>query len=159
MADLGSFNASEVEPNVDFVPLPEGKYEAIISETEMKPTASGNGEYLKLTLTVVGGTYDGRSLFDNLNLKNPSEMAVKIARGQLSSICRAVNVLTPRDSSELHNLPLIVRVVQEKYEDRMVNKVKGYYKVEREDAPALSQVPPAGGPPKAKPAAAPWGKK
>ena len=34
---------------------------------------------------------------------------VKIARGELSAICRAVGVMQPRDSVELHNVPLEIK--------------------------------------------------
>ena len=33
---------------------------------------------------------------------------MKIAHGELSAICRAVGVMQPKDSIELHNLPLLV---------------------------------------------------
>ena len=35
--------------------------------------------------------------------------AVKIARAELSAICRAVGVMAPNDSVELHDLPLVMR--------------------------------------------------
>ena len=35
--NLSGFNAAEVEPNSAFKPLPAGEYQAIISESEMKP--------------------------------------------------------------------------------------------------------------------------
>ena len=31
-----NFNASEVEPSQEFQPLPEGKYEAVISDSDVK---------------------------------------------------------------------------------------------------------------------------
>jgi len=58
---------------------------------------------------------------------------VKIARAELSAVCRAVGVLTPRDSTELHNLPLVVRVACKKRKDtdEIINTLKGF---ERRDA-------------------------
>lgn len=156
MADLGGFNANEVEPNKDFEAIPPGRYEAMIMESEMKPTSSGNGEYLELTMTVLGPTCKGATLWDRLNLKNPSEKAVQIARGQLSSLCRAVGVLTPRDSTQLHNLPFIVRVDVEDYEGKKYNRMKGYYAKEapaaQTPAKEAAAVPSGGG-------SAPWPKK
>jgi len=53
---------------------------------------------------------------------------VKIARAELSAICRAVGVLTPRDSCELHNLPLVITVKCKKRPDtgEITNEIKGY---------------------------------
>lgn len=152
MANMSGFDASKVEPNQDFEAIPDGKYLAMITASEMKPTKSGNGEYMELVLQIVEGPYKGRSLWDRLNLNNPSEIAVKIARGALSAICRAVNVLTPKDSEDLHNLPLVVRVVREEYEGGVSNKIKGYSKRENGAAPAKTPAPTQA----AAPAAAPW---
>ena len=42
---------------------------------------------------------------------------MKIARAELSAICRAVGVLAPNDSTELHNLPLVIHVRCKKRQD------------------------------------------
>ena len=126
MADLGGFTATEVEPPQAFKPLPAGDYRCIIEHSEMKPTKNGNGEMLVLRLKVLDGDFKNRVLFDRLNLKNPSEQAVQIARGTLSAICRAVGVLTPGDSSELHNKPLVAVVMQREYNGNQQNEIKGY---------------------------------
>lgn len=131
MADLRGFDASQVEPASEFAPLPPGKYVAVITASEMKPTRSGNGAYLELTFQIIEGEFKGRVLWDRLNLDNPHPLAVKIARGELSAICRAVGVLTPNDSCELHNLPLVVTVKQKRDADGEVwNEIAGYAKRE-----------------------------
>lgn len=130
MANLNGFNANEVDPATDFEPVPAGKYLTVITDSEMKPTKSGNGHYLELTFQVIEGQYKNRLLWARLNLDNPNELAVQIARGELSSICRAVGVMQPKDSVELHNLPLLVTVKCKKREDTgdVVNEIKGYAK-------------------------------
>ena len=77
---------------------------------------------------VVDGEHKGRLLWARLNLENPSDAAVKIARGQLSALCRAVNVLQPRDSIELHNIPLVIKVGVKRRDDigEFTNEVKGF---------------------------------
>ena len=107
MAQLNGFNANEVEPRNTFDPIPAGKYLAIIQDSEMKPTKSGNGSYLELVFQVIEDEFKGRLLWSRLNLDNPNELTVKIAQGELSAICRAVGVMQPKDSCELHNLPLL----------------------------------------------------
>jgi len=130
MANLNGFDANEVEPAVGFDPIPAGKYLAVITESEMKPTKSGVGQYLQLTFQVIEGEYKGRLLWSRLNLDNPNALTVKIARAELSAICRAVGVLAPKDSIELHNLPLVITVGQKKRDDNgeFTNVIKGYAK-------------------------------
>jgi len=128
MADISGlgFDAQAVEPN-NFDVLPAGEYDAVIVNSEVKTTAKGDGRYIKLQLQILNGSYQNRVLFDNLNLWNPNDKAVQIARGTLSSICRAVGVLTPKDTSELHGKPLRIKLKVEKsdeYGDQ--NRVAGY---------------------------------
>jgi len=132
MTNLQGFDANEVEPMDEFEPIPAGKYPAVITESEMKPTKSGTGSYLELVFQIIEGEYKGRLLWSRLNLDNPNDLAVKIAQGELSAICRAVGVMQPKDSIELHNLPLIVSVKCKKREDtgEIVNEIKGYAKKE-----------------------------
>lgn len=156
MASLDNFDANQVDPQQSFEPIPPGRYEVVIISTERKPTAAGTGEYLELVLQVVSGPFKGRQLWDRLNLWNPSEKAVQIARGALSSICRAVNVLTPKDSADLHNLPLVARVVQEQYDGGVSNKIKGYYPRET-SAPTVAE-PPAAAQKPASAGSMPWAK-
>ena len=112
--NLDGFNANDVEPNEAFTALPAGEYDIIVMSSEMKPTKAGDGKYLQLQLQILSGTYQNRQLFYRLNLVNRNDVAVQIAHGTLSSICRDVNVLTPKDSLELHNKPLTAIVKVEK---------------------------------------------
>jgi len=137
MADLHGFNANNVEPTTEFEAIPAGKYLAMITDSETKPTKSGFGSYLQLTFQVLEGEYKGRFLWARLNLDNPNATAVQIAKAELSAICRAASVLTPQDSVELHNLPLMITVKCRKRQDTgdITNEIAGYTKKE-------SSVPP-----------------
>ena len=128
MANLNGFNANEVEPNTTFEPIPAGKYLATITDSEMKPTKSNNGSYLQMTFTIIEGEYRGRMVWARLCLTHPNATTVKIARGELSALCRAVGVMQPRDSVELHNLPLLITVKLKKRKDNgdLTNEIKGY---------------------------------
>ena len=127
MAHLNNFNANEVEPAIGFDPIPAGKYLAAITDSEMKNTKNGSGKYLQLTFTVIEGEYKNRVLWARLNLENPNATAVKMARAELSAICRAVGVMTPRDSIELHNLPLTISVKLKKRDSgELDNEIAGY---------------------------------
>lgn len=124
--NLEGFDANKVEVQSEYAALPAGEYQAIIVESEEKPTKAGNGKYLELRLNIQGPTHQGRILFDRLNLVNQNDTAQQIARATLSSICRAVNVLTPKDSSELHGKPLTVIVKTREYNGEIQNEIKGY---------------------------------
>ena len=136
MANLNGFNAAQVEPSQDFEPIPAGKYLAVITETEMKPTKNGSGQYLQLAFQILDGAFKGRFVWARLNLNNSNPTTVQIARQELSAICRAVGVMTPGDSVELHNIPLVITVKLKKRDDtgELTNEVKGYAK--RDAAPA-----------------------
>jgi hypothetical protein len=132
MANLHGFNANNVDPAVDFEPIPAGKYLAIITDSGMKPTKNGSGSFLELTFQVIDGPHKNRLLWSRLNLDNPNKQAVEIARAQLSAVCRAVGVMQPKDSLELHNLPLQITVKCKKREDtdEIVNEIRSYAKKE-----------------------------
>ena len=141
MADLRGFDANQVEPSADFEPIPAGKYEAVITESEMKPTKAGTGHYLQLTFQVIEGEFKNRFLWARLNLDNPNATAVQIARSELSAICRALGVMAPSDSTELHDLPLVISVKCKKREDtgELANEIRGYSTKESEPPAAAAQ--------------------
>jgi hypothetical protein len=128
MADLRGFDANQVEPTTAFDPIPAGKYVAVITESEMKANKAGTGGYLQLAFQVIEGEFKGRFLWARLNLDNPNATAVKIAKAELSAVCRAVGVLAPKDSTELHDLPLVIHVRCKKRPDtgEIGNEIKGY---------------------------------
>lgn len=144
-----NFNAHQVEPQEAFDPLPAGEYLCIIVGSEQKPTRSGNGFYLELEFEVIDGPHKGRKLWDRLNLNNPSDMAVKIARATLSAICRAVGVMQPRDSCELHDIPLVCKVRVEKRSDSddLTNVIKGYRARRQQNVPSAPAAAPGSLPP------------
>ena len=137
-----NFNANEVEPSKAFDPIPAGKYIAVITDSEMKETRAGTGRYLQLEFEITDGEYAGRKLWSRLNIENQNAEAVRMARADLSAICRAVNVLTPNDSIDLHNLPLVIKVHcrKDKNTGEITNDIRGYeskanYKPEPKQAP------------------------
>lgn len=56
------FNATEVTPTTGFEPIPKGKYNAVIVESDEKTTRSGSGSYLEFTYEIIDGEYKGRKL-------------------------------------------------------------------------------------------------
>lgn len=156
LSDL-AFNAEEVAQSSSFDPLPPGDYNVIITKSEMKDTKAGTGQYLSLSLLVFAGEYEGRTIFTNINIRNPNKQAEDIARAQLSSLCHSVGVLAPKDSSDFHDKPftvsLKIRPPKDGYE--AANDVKQFKKYD-ENAPAKAAAPVAAAPAKAAPK--PWEK-
>jgi hypothetical protein len=121
------FDASQVPEQRDFSALPEGQYVVIATASEEKPNSKGTGTYLQITFEVLDGPCKGRKLWARMNLKNPNQTAVEIAHRELAAICRAVGVIKPADSSELHNRPLLVTVgVEVDDKRRESNNIKRY---------------------------------
>lgn len=145
MATL-NFDATTVEPSSGKDPIPAGKYVAAIVTSQMKPTKNGAGQYLECEYQVLDGDHKGRRLWSRHNLQHPNAQTVQIARGELSAICRAIGIMTPKDSAELHNLPLTVTVKVKKRDDNgeLTNEISAW---SRKDAAAGApqQATPAGG--------------
>jgi len=126
------FNVADYT-NTEYELIDAGEYDALIIESEDKPTRNGAGRLLELKIQIVSqGKFQNRLIYDRLNLWNRSEKATAIARGELASIARAVGVPTPKDSRELHNKRLRVVIAVEKREDNgaLQNTVKSYKPVE-----------------------------
>ena len=135
------FNANEVAPLAPLEAIPAGKYEVVVTDSDMKPNKAGTGSYLELWVEIVSGEHAGRRLVTRLNLSNPSRRAVEMARAELSAICHAAGVLTPRDSQELHNIPVLatVRLVDRADGTGKANEIGGW---EARKSPVPAQAAP-----------------
>lgn len=157
MANLGDFDATNIDPSKAIEVLPEGKYLASIKSSELKPTKAGNGgEMIVLTWEILDGPHKGAPLWQRLNWKNPNAQAVEIAMKDLSAICHAVGVMKPRDTAALHGLPATINVKCKAGDDGVIrNEIKGvepraaYTQAQAASKPAAS----GGG---EKPATPPW---
>ena len=132
-----TFDATQVVPSNSFEAIPAGTYAVRITESERKENAKKNGEYLKLTFTVVEGPYKGRLLWAYLNIIHDNATAQEIARRDLSAICHACGKLQLKDTQQLHNITMeiVVRVVKNS-DGEDTNEIKGYKKRERTIAAA-----------------------
>lgn len=111
MSNLGNFNANEHE-NVLFSPIPKGEYPIIAIKSEIKENSNKTGSYIKVEFQVVNGPFQNRKLFKNFNWTTTradenGRKAVQIGKGQFSAFCRAAGILTPTDTAQLHNIPVI----------------------------------------------------
>lgn len=104
MVALGqSYKVEDLGELGEYGPIPEGTYKALIVGSEMKENNAKTGQYLELEIDITEGQFQGRKLYERLNLVNPNEVAVSIAQRTLGSICLAVGIKdTIQDSNELH---------------------------------------------------------
>ena len=51
---------------------------------------------------LVEGPHSGKTVYTRLNLKNKNPLAERLSHEELARICRAVGVLQPKDSNQLH---------------------------------------------------------
>lgn len=157
MAKL-NFNANEHDTMDVMDPVPPGWYNAIIDDSEIKPTRNGTGSYLMLRFSLMGGTYNNRKIFLNLNLWHANPQAQEIAQKQMSTICHAIGVMQVNDSQELHGKPLSIRVKINPATDQYdaSNSITAFKSVE--DMTPASSTPPwaSSGKSKADSAPKPW---
>ncbi len=85
MASLNGIDMNGVEAETPRGALPPGDYQAVITDSELKPTKNGGGQYLELVLQVQEGPYKGRKVWDRLNLFNSNQTAVVIAKQRLAT--------------------------------------------------------------------------
>lgn len=154
MASLNNFDASTVEPSTGKDPVPAGKYIAIIVESAMRPTKSGNGQYIEFEYQIVDGEHKGRKVWSRHNLQHPNATAVQIARGELSAVCRSCGILQPKDSCELHSIPICItiKVTKRNDIDGMTNEVTAWAKKDAAAGVPQQQTGTAAG----APATPPW---
>ena len=123
MASL-SFDANSVEIT-SRDPIPAGVYEALICDSEVRPTRSGNGKGINLTFEILSGPHKGRKVFAWINFQHPKAEAQRIGQEELARICKAVGVGKLDDTAQLHNLPMMITVAIDK-NDPSRNVIKAY---------------------------------
>jgi hypothetical protein len=128
LANLSGFDASKQGEMLNFDAFPAHKALGMMTKSEMKPTKAGTGSYLECEFTLLNGQFKGRKVWSRLNLSNPNKQAEDIAQRELGAICKAVGIITPLDSSELHNKPIMLDIAYEpaSKDNKAQNYIKGY---------------------------------
>jgi hypothetical protein len=168
MAAIGGTYDPDAKPSAGYTPMPAGDYTLEIVESDYTANSKGNGMLLKLKAQVVGGEFDGRSYFINLSLEHENGQTQEIAQRDFAALRRAVGVLDPQDTEELHfkAFPVKLGVKKRKDTGEMENTIKEYVFDKLADTPPANDNPrqPAAAA-AARPAAAsagksrPWDKK
>lgn len=124
----GGFNTDDAPADQGFEPLPPGEYLVMITDTKQQTTKAGDGWYLNVTMEVLEGRYERRLIWEMLHLGNKNQKAVEIAQRSLAGICRAIGIVTVKDTEELHGKPFKIKLKIEpaKGEYDPKNKIVAY---------------------------------
>lgn len=139
-----------------FTPVPAGKYPAMIVESSSKPTQAGDMEQLTLVWQITDGQYEGRKVWDRINMRMDGidmsslppnkQKAIEIGQKSLNTIFQALGTRAS-DSAELHNIPCYIDIKIKPAEGQYPanNEVRNYLNQEAYEA-SLQQkaaAPPA----------------
>jgi hypothetical protein len=120
-------------PERSYEPLPAGWYEAVITESEEKENKKKDGSYIQLKFQIFGPSHNGRVIFGRLNLNNPNDQAVGIARQDLKAIVMACGLARCTSTEQLHDIPLMIKLTVKpgdgNYEPS--NEIRGYKAVDK----------------------------
>lgn len=135
------FNAEEMPESSSPNALPAGWQTFTIKDAEVKVTKNGTGQYIKLRMDVTGGDFDGRVIFENVNVRNANEVAERIGRQQLGEIMRAIGLASVSDTDEFIGGTLMAKLAVKKDaeygdENGEVNVIKSFKAVDGSTAPA-----------------------
>ena len=129
MATLTGFNAANHEEATErqsFEVIPEGDYVAIIQDSTVKDCRNAAaGKYLEITMEILDGEFKGRKIWHKLSLWFTDLTAGhtsmrESAEKELGNICRAVGIITPNDSGELHGKPISIKLICKKGKDDVI---------------------------------------
>jgi len=167
MADLTPLNYKPEEAEdmgQGFDLIQPGTYPVIIVDSDIRDTKAGTGKYLDLEYQIIEGPDIGKKINDRLNIRNPSEVAQKIALSNLKHICDAIGFAgSLSDSNQLHGKPFSVTVGVEEFKSENTGKMRKSNTISRRmakqslsiDAP-VAAVPPAEQTEKSAPRAGTW---
>lgn len=112
MAELPEVFQAKDEPTMDqgFETIPPSWQPAVIVKSNFEKANSGRGQYLKLAFKIIEGQYKGRMVWAQLNLIHENDTTVQIAKRELSSICKALDLESVVDSEELHGNPMQIKI-------------------------------------------------
>lgn len=113
MASLNGFNPDEVpeDDNGSFEPIPPGRYELEVVDSDLVQTKSGKGMLLKLQHRVVSGPHENRRIFSQHNFQHDNPTAQEIGQREIKHLCAAIGHTGPlEDSNDLHGIAFMASV-------------------------------------------------
>ena len=100
----------EEEAGGNSLPLiPSGQYQALIMNSELKPTKAG-GQMVVFYIFITHGEYAHTEFKEYVNIINKSEEAVRIGCQTIANIGKAIGISSVSTTEQLHNKPLMIEV-------------------------------------------------
>lgn len=111
-----------------FDALPAGKYEVVITKSEVKRNSKDTGDLLKFTFKIMEGKFKNRLVFTSLNITHVNKQTEEIATRSLVSIVKACGKVTCDDTDELHGIQMEIALTVKPASPNFPegNNVKGY---------------------------------
>lgn len=127
------------------VMCPEGWHTGRLKDHSWVANKAGTGHYLQYWVDITNGEGKGAHFPIRLNLDNPSEQAVLIAKQTLQKICRAVGHTAPlTNMAALENIPLKMLVTVREFNNTQYNDAKAFAAVDDAKAVTRASVPMPG---------------
>jgi hypothetical protein len=137
MLNLDLSQVKESGPSI----VPTGSYDVVCDDAVVKDTKSGGGQYINAKFRIVGGEYDGRTLFNMFNIANQNPKAVEIGLSQLKSFMKAAGVTDLKLNSVLDLVGLrALAVVKVKTDDFGEKSTISYFKPLSKDSKSQDDV-------------------
>lgn len=119
MANIAGTYDQNAEPSSgDYETVPTGEYLAVIEQAEKDVPISERmekGKCLELTWKITGEHYNGRLIWQRLNMwadnMNNLDKVIAIANSQFAAIRHAIGNLNVTDTDQLLEIPCIIKVV------------------------------------------------
>lgn len=130
MAEI-NYTKTTDETQKFFLSIPGGDYMAVIKESDYKKNNKKTGKLLSLKWEIINGNFKGHKIPDQFHLEHENLQTKQIGERRYNSLKQVLGVDTVQDSSQLHDIPCIIRVIaikDEEYGDEndMKNEIKGY---------------------------------
>jgi hypothetical protein len=104
------FDATTAPARQSFEAIPPGPYTVLFDKAEIKPTKSGNGHYVEVQMSVIGGPFANRKLWDRINVDNPSAKCVEIGMAAMGQLATAIGLVRVRSTDEIIGKMCLVKV-------------------------------------------------
>ena len=134
-----NFDATQIDTTLHD-PVQPGTYEAVITESETRPCRNGQGLGINLTFEILSEPAKGRKVWNWINYMHPKAEAQRIGQEELARLCKALGIARLGDTTEMHNIPLMITVALDK-DDPTRNVIKGYKAKEGAAAAQTSAAP------------------
>lgn len=137
MADFDFLTDTDTLDPVDYGPIPDGTYTAVIQRAEVRDCASGRGRALTLGMVIDGGEHAGRWVWDHPLVSHDSMRAQAIGRRKVRALMRAVGLPEepPESAGVLVGHSVQIQVGSEVWRGSHRNTVRAY------SAPAPAPAP------------------